>query len=441
MKKNGFLGFISNTFDKTTAGVNLRMHLKNNLKFVQYIDFTEVQIFDGATTYPIILIAQKEYSENNSFNYIKIPKGTSTAVIDIDFHQPILVAQHSLSNDNWTFKSKESNSLFNKIIRNKSIRDQFGKCFYGIKTGLNEAFIISQEERRLILNDSPLDEEIIKPFYEGKDLLKWSALDIEKYILFTKRGINIDKYPGVKNWLYKYKGRLEPKNNIGQLEGRKPGPYKWYEIQDSVDYFKLFEANKITWANLQSANKFCFDDKGYYINAPCVIFPTNNKAILAILNSKIVWYYLTSICVVRNGGYIEVKPQYFEQIPIPEINEENQAQLSIKAEIMIGFNNDIQDIIQKFQRTIQRKFVIEELPSKLQNWHQLTYADFIKELGKKKIKLSLAEEAEWEDYFNQERKKALDLKAMIEATDKEIDQMVYALYGLTEEEIRVVEGG
>jgi hypothetical protein len=76
----------------------------------------------------------------------------------------------------------------------------------------------------------------------------------------------------------------------------------------------------------------------------------------------------------------------------------------------------------------------------LQNWYELTYGEFIRELGKKKIRLSLAEEAEWEDYFNQERKKALELKKQIEATDKEIDQMVYALYGLTEEEIRIVEG-
>ena len=102
-------------------------------------------------------------------------------------------------------------------------------------------------------------------------------------------------------------------------------------------------------------------------------------------------------------------------------------------------NKELQEKSQKFQRTIQRKFVLEELPKKLQDWYNLPYAEFIKELGKKKVKLTLSEEAEWEDYFMQESKKALELKATIDATDKAIDTMVYELYGLTEEEIAIVE--
>ena len=79
------------------------------------------------------------------------------------------------------------------------------------------------------------------------------------------------------------------------------------------------------------------------------------------------------------------------------------------------------------------------MPKKLQDWYLLSYGEFIKELAKKKIKLSLSQEAEWEDYFNQEQQKAVAIKQQIDTTDKEIDQMVYALYGLTEEEIAIVE--
>lgn len=82
---------------------------------------------------------------------------------------------------------------------------------------------------------------------------------------------------------------------------------------------------------------------------------------------------------------------------------------------------------------------MEDLPGKLQNWYLLSYKEFIAELGKKKVKLSLTEEAEWEDYFLQEAKKTMEIKAAIETTDKEIDQMVYKLYELTDEEIRIVE--
>jgi type I restriction-modification system DNA methylase subunit len=439
LKPGMAFGFISNTFEKTTAGIDLRAYLTNQKRLVEYVDFTEVQIFEGATTYPVIIIALNNYTENNYFQYIKIPRNTSTFGIDIKFHLPVSVVQQSLEISNWSFNSTDSNALLSKISKHKTIRDQYSKCYYGIKTGFNEAFIISRKERNSILSESPTDEEIIKPFYEGKDILKWNSLDIDKYILFTRRGIDIENYPGVKNWLSKYKSKLEPRNNSEQVEGRKPGPYRWYEIQDSVEYYKLFENHKITWANLQNSNKFCFEDKGYYINAPSVIFPTNEKSLLPILNSNLVWYFLTSICVMRSGGYIEVKPQYFEKIPIPEISEDGKRSLLEKADLMISLSNQFQELSQKFQRTLQRKFNLSELPGKLQNWYLLSYAEFIKELAKKKVKLSLSEEAEWEAYFLQEAQQALAIKAEIVKTDKEIDRMVYELYGLTEEEIEIVE--
>ena len=108
---------------------------------------------------------------------------------------------------------------------------------------------------------------------------------------------------------------------------------------------------------------------------------------------------------------------------------------------MLSLNKDLQEISQKFQRTIQRKFELEDLPKKLQDWYTLSYAEFIKELAKKKVKLSLSDEAQWEDYFIQECQKALAIKQEIDTTDKQIDQMVYELYGLTNEEIAIVEQG
>ena len=98
------------------------------------------------------------------------------------------------------------------------------------------------------------------------------------------------------------------------------------------------------------------------------------------------------------------------------------------------------DASSKFQRILQRKFEgLEKLPKKLENWHELTFADFIKELKKKKIVLSFEEEGKWEDYFLPEQQKALEIKAQIIKTDKEIDAMVYELYGLTDKEIAIIE--
>ena len=107
--------------------------------------------------------------------------------------------------------------------------------------------------------------------------------------------------------------------------------------------------------------------------------------------------------------------------------------------MMLYLNEEFQETSQKFPKSIQRKFKLKDLTKKLRDWYMLTYADFIRELGKKNIKLSLSEEAEWEDYFLQESKKGLGLKAEIKTIDAEINSMIYELYELNEEEFKMVE--
>ena len=183
-----------------------------------------------------------------------------------------------------------------------------------------------------------------------------------------------------------------------------------------------------------------FIRKRIYINAPSVILPTDNKALLVIINSKIVWYFLTSICVVRSGGYIEVKPQYFEQIPIPYLSEDTQKPFIEKADIMLSRNKELQETTKHFLHLLQSKFAGLSINNKLEKYYNLSFADFINELGKQKMKLSLQQESDWLTFFEQEKQKANAIKTVIDTTDKQIDEMVYKLYGLTEEEIKIVEG-
>jgi uncharacterized protein YdcH (DUF465 family) len=103
-------------------------------------------------------------------------------------------------------------------------------------------------------------------------------------------------------------------------------------------------------------------------------------------------------------------------------------------------NEDLQEVSSKFQKSLFRKFDgLDKLSKKLEKWQELSYSDFIKELKKKKITLSLSEEADWQDYFEENKQKAQALQTQIAQTDKEIDAMVHELYGLTEDEIKIVE--
>jgi len=135
----------------------------------------------------------------------------------------------------------------------------------------------------------------------------------------------------------------------------------------------------------------------------------------------------------------EIKVVFVERLPIkPSQNSDRMIDLSDKITDLYSSLNKFADAQSEFLKV---KFDIPKLSRKLQSWHELTFKQFLKELKKKKVTLSLEEEEEWMDFFGQKKAQAEELKSQIAQTDKEIDSMVYELYGLTEEEIGVVEGG
>ncbi len=443
IKPHGLMGYISNTFDKTTAGNVLRSYLGGKATFEKYIDCTEVQVFNGATTYPVIIILNKqEPNKKNQFEYVKIPKSSQSSVIDIDTHELVQVNQFSLEPASWNFLSIEANLLIERIKEHSTVRKQYGKCYYGVKTALNEAFLISNDQAEL--------GEHVKFIYEGKEIKKWNTpTPQQKLILFeskwTKKSYGDDineeeafeavqgDFPELVRHLIKFEEKARKRYDKGDF---------WWELRNCA-YYYLFDRPKIIFPNLQNANKFCLDSQGVFINAPAVFLPSNSKTLLCILNSKVVWAFLKSICVVRSGGYIEVKPQYFEQIPVPELK--NEELFEQKADVVIENTSILQNLNMKFSKYLQSQFQLETLTKKLQNWYNLDFVDFITELNKaiKKVggdKLTKSVEMEWMEVFEEKKVEVLKLKSEIDRIDKEIDQLVYELYGLTDNEIAIVEG-
>jgi len=367
LREGYYFCFINNTYERTTAGQSLRSFMKNNFKFHEYLDFTNAVVFEEATTYPIVLIAEKSKA-SASFKYVPIPTDYDQDHFE---NNPdyMLVDQKGLLDEGWQFQTKSIANIFTKVRTLKTIREKYGKTYYGIKTALNEAFIYSKP-----FGYGEIEKEVL----EGKDIIKWEAHSIEKYLLVFESGFTRKKFgdfedeaafekmkkefPEVMTYLLQFKERAMKRYDKGEY---------WWELRNCA-YYNEFSKSKIIFPNLQNSNKFAWDDTGKYLCAPAVFIPTEDKFLLGILNSRLVWFFLKSICVVRRGGYIEVKPQYFEQIPIPNIEQKIKEQL----------NNLVDQI----------------LTSKKEN-----------------------------------------PEADTRAIEREIDELVYKLYGLTEEEIKIVE--
>lgn len=163
--------------------------------------------------------------------------------------------------------------------------------------------------------------------------------------------------------------------------------------------------------------------------------------IFAFINSKLLKFYWEKQFSDNKTLFPKIKKSQLIEIPIKR-GIENKIQKHIQEFVTQNVNQhgNFVKILDNFREHIQTKFSIEKLSTKLQNWYKLDFKDLFKELKKAKVKLSLSKEAEWMQYFTEQKQKAQEIKAEIEKTDKKIDQMVYELYGLTEEEIKIVEG-
>jgi type I restriction-modification system DNA methylase subunit len=162
--------------------------------------------------------------------------------------------------------------------------------------------------------------------------------------------------------------------------------------------------------------------------------------LLGIINSELLQFYYKTKFASNTDVFPKIRIVQCKQLPIKIITQIEQKSIVEKVKTMLSNNKELQQSNTQFQKLLSSKFENININTKLEKWYELSFADFNKELSKQKIKLSLSEQSEWLTFFEEEKQKALAIKNGIDKTDKEIDQMVYQLYGLTDEEIKIVEG-
>ncbi len=348
LRQGGHLCFIApNKFMRAGYGKNTRALLTTQATPKIVIDFGDLPIFD-ATTYPSILLVEKisavgaalrgrpqetgqphrVASTNNTFFAATFSctgqlDRLDETLSEIGFSMPVL----ALTSDGWTLDRPEVLSLMNKLREKGMPLGEYvkGRFYYGIKTGFNEAFVIDEETKKRLIKEDPKSKEIIKPWLRGRDIKKWKAEWAGLYVIFTRRGIDIDRYPAIKKHLEQFKEDLKPKIDDKQKRGRKPGSYNWFEIQDNIAYYEEFEEPKIVWGNLATEPKFTFDSSLSYVSAPANLIPTNDRYLLAVLNSPLCKWWISLQAAVRSGGFLEYKPMYVGTVPVFSATDKQKA--------------------------------------------------------------------------------------------------------------------
>jgi len=437
MNKNSWLGFInSNKFMKTSYGENLRKLLSTK-QIEQIIDFTDYRVFKDALVASCILILKNDLpKENIKISFVNKNLDNYNLVEDYINENNFYTQSSNLDEKIWFLSANGKLPIKRKIEQNSvKLKDVEGVAiFRGVTTGFNDAFIIDEVTKKQLIAEDIKNDEIIKPLLQGRNIRKWFYNESGKYMIFTRKGIDIEKYKSIKKYLSKFKENLEPGN------GRKEGSYKWFEIQDNTAYYPEFEKEKIIWGLTADKWAYCFDDKGHYLPSNGYILTSEKislKYILGILNSKLMRFYFDFIGIMTAGGAFTLKYDTVAEFPIKIVSQEIQQPIIDKVDEMIELHKDIQNNRNKLINRINQNFNLKPT-TKLSEIYNYDFKILIEELKKQNIKLTLNQQDEWNLYFNENLNKISQIEKQILFIDKEINDIIYNLFDIKKDEINVI---
>ncbi|EIX1383967.1 Eco57I restriction-modification methylase domain-containing protein [Campylobacter coli] len=399
--RGGVLSYItSNKYTRAGYGEALREFLLKNVKFLEYTDLNGIKVFDSATVDTSILCFEKSKSKDNKFKYLALSNEIlKTCAYDIGLYKDFAeFSQNSLSKESFTFSDENTSALKAKIERiGTPLKEWYGlNINYGIKTGLNEAFIITTEKRNEILANCKDEAEkertakLIRKMLRGRDIKRYSYEWAGLWVIFIPWHFpNVEKpktmleneqdlkeqYPSLYKHLLSHKERLSKRNK--EETGIR---YEWYCLQRwGANYYQEFEKEKLGWQRITQEPSFILEKE--YILLDSMAFMVANsknelKYLLGFLNSNLIFYYFKNIGHLYSDKGFLLSNQYVEKFPIPKINSKNQK----LADELINLADDI-------------------LKAKEQ-----------------------------------------DKNANIQELENKINSIVYKLYNLTEEEIKIIEG-
>ena len=197
----------------------------------------------------------------------------------------------------------------------------------GVVTGLNAAFVIDGATREALLARDPRAAAIVHPWARGRDVRAWRLLPSGLWLLFTQRGIDLARYPGVREHLERFRARLTPRD-AGGGEGRKPGRYRWHEIQDRVAYAGAFAEPKIVFSKFVTAPRFAWDESGAFTSNATGILPGAPAWLVALLQSDLLWRVLRRRLTRLQNGYWQIMNAVLLALPILEPDAADRAVLA-----------------------------------------------------------------------------------------------------------------
>lgn len=434
LKPGGRLGYISSSsFFRTGSGAPLRRYLGAAAAIETVVDFGDLQIFDGVTTYPAIVTLRRvdgDFAADDTdlrfLNMKVLSEDLSLAFAD----QAETMPRARLAASGWRFEGDRLDAIRVKMAAGRrTLAEAYGAPLYGIKTGLNEAFIISRGTRDALVARDPHAADLLKPFLVGQNLQRWHVESDDLWLIYTpKNRHRIDDYPAIRDHLAPYRQRLEGRATTQE----------WWELQQAqAAYEPVFNQGGITFPDLSQGPKFSIAPPAY-VDCTGFRIAGADDGLLGLLNSKASWFYLFSVSNPMRGGRwrLRMKSQYVSTVPMPD-----------DLTTLTGDSKRARDAAVQAHdlgiATLHRLADIDpaiETVAAFRAWPDLDFAALRALIARRCRKdFPLAERDEWEAWYAARRDDARTLRGRIADAEAGIDARVYALFGLDGGEIAAIE--
>lgn len=432
LKEDGYFSFIvPNTLLYQLEDKKTREFILKHFEIKAILNLGD-GIFEDAEV-PTCIFILKKAKINEKYYYLlgdfREYKNSDIEINFCDYLQSTNI-QNILLNENKIFGLDNlSNNIIDKLFKHNSTFENYIKLSnYGVTTSKNPIFIITKDKA----NELNIEKEIIKEIYEGSNITRYNVSYDNKCVILIKANENVDKYPNAKKYLLDYKEDLEKRNT--------DAPYFALHRERIPE---LFYPNKIIMRQTGDKIIAMFDTSAFYCldSILCIVLKDNINPlfILALLNSKLFEYIYNSIAQEKGRNFAQVKPNNIKKLPIINTTNEEQQSLAQKAEQMIELNKQLHNGIDSAIELIKAEYQPKKINKNLEKFYTLGIHPFIEELEKQKVKLSLSQKEKLIAWYKEKSEKLNQTQSEIDKLDKTIDQEVYKLYNLTEDEIKIIE--
>ena len=254
LRPGGRLGYISSsTFLRTGSGENLRRYLRTRAEIETIVDFGDLQIFEGVTTYPAVVTMRRaptanEVGQEGELRFLNIKSDVPEDLSRTFRAEARTMPRARLGDGSWQFEDNKLAALRAKIrAGKKTLGEVYGPPLYGIKTGLNEAFIVSRERRDELVARDMRSAELLVSILRGENIKRWRIESEDLFLINIPRGkVRIEDYPAIRDHLLPFKPALEARAT----------KQEWFELQQAqLAYQPIFlTAELVSRTSLKAQN-------------------------------------------------------------------------------------------------------------------------------------------------------------------------------------------